>query len=226
LKNVVGSQEVPLKARGGRTVGIMLFLGTSRRRNKQLIAALTLIMVMCFGVAISWGASTVVNAQGAFVNLTSYRVTGATNYTAPGSESFWDRIGWTDVPLGASVSPGGGHTPDILVKSANDGFNIYLLFRWNDSVGPSFGSSSEAYAAANGTLLSLNPADTANVKQLFYNSTYYYPDRAAILWFVQNPAARQQSPVMVPGCDCSDRRIASWMTSPVVSFRHSAERSP
>jgi cytochrome b558/566 subunit A len=34
---------------------------------------------------------------------------------------------------------------------------------------------------------------------LFYNSTYYYPDRAAVLWFLPNASNRQQSPVMQLG---------------------------
>jgi hypothetical protein len=48
-------------------------------------------------------------------------------------------------------------------------------------------------------LLPLNPADTANVKQLIYNSTYYYPDRVAMLWFLENATERGQSPVMELG---------------------------
>jgi hypothetical protein len=140
-----------------------------------------------------------VNAQGSFANITSYKVNQSANYSLPGSEPFWDVISWTNVPLAASVSPGGGHTTNVLVKSANDGYNIYVLFRWNDSVGPSFGSSSESYLAPNGTLLPLNPEDTGRVNQLFYNSTYYYPDRAAILWFLKGSIQRQQSPVMVLG---------------------------
>jgi cytochrome b558/566 subunit A len=36
------------------------------------------------------------------------------------------------------------------------------------------------------------------VTQLFYNSTYYYPDRVALLWFV-GPGSMQQSPVMELG---------------------------
>ena len=171
------------------------------RRSKRPIVTFALLAVLCLAVVIGWGGSGVVKAQGNFVNLTSYRVTAAPNYVSPGSESFWDSIAWTDVPLGASVSPGGGHTSAVLVKSANDGFNIYVLFRWNDSVGPSFGSSTEIYAAPNGTLLPLNPASTANVTQLVYNSTYYYPDRVAMLWFLQTPATRQQSPTMVLGSD-------------------------
>ena len=144
-------------------------------------------------------APTTVSAQGVSGNIVSYRVSGAPDYNSPGNESFWKAIPWTTVPLAASVSPGGGRTPSILVKSANDGFNIYVLFRWDDSVGPSFGSQSELYAAPNGTLLPLNPEDTAHVGQLFYNSTYYYQDRAAMLWFIQKASERQQSPVMELG---------------------------
>jgi len=131
--------------------------------------------------------------------ITSYRVDGAPNYDAPGSELFWNNINATTVPLAASVSPGGGHTANVLVKSANDGYNIYVLLQWHDDQGPSFGSSTEMYQAPNGTLLPLNPATTSTANQLFYNSTYYYPDRAAMLWFLPSASNRQQSPVMQLG---------------------------
>lgn len=123
-------------------------------------------------------------AQTSVVNILSYRVDGAPNYSAPGNESFWKNIGWTNVSLSATVSPGGGHTSSVLVKSANDGFNIYVLFRWHDPEGPSYGSSSEEYYAPNGTLVELDPSQTGLVNQLFYNSTYYYQDRVAVLWFL------------------------------------------
>src|SRR5580704_192420 len=58
-----------------------------------------------------------VQAQTTFQNITSFRVTGAANFSAAGAESFWSAIPWTDVPLAASVSPGGGHTNQMLVKS-------------------------------------------------------------------------------------------------------------
>jgi Ethylbenzene dehydrogenase len=178
----------------------MSLFGFCGSKRQTLVALALIAFVLCGSLFVSTGIK-YVNAQSQFVDLVSLRVTGAPNYTAPGSESFWDGIPWTDVPLGASVTPGGGHTPNLLVKSANDGFNVYMLFRWNDSVGPSFGSAGEVYESANGTLLPLNPEDTANVKQLFYNSSYYYPDRVAMLWFLDNSATRQQSPVMMLGSD-------------------------
>jgi DMSO reductase family type II enzyme heme b subunit len=160
----------------------------------------------------------VVNAQNQSGSIVSYRVTGAPDYAHPGSEAFWEAISWTEVPLAASVSPGGGHTPVVLVKSANDGFNIYVLFQWNDSVGPSYGSATEVYSAPNGTLVPLDPASTAQVKQLFYNSTYYYPDRVAMLWFLPNAIGRQQSPAMSLGSDGAitggAAEIWHWQSSP------------
>ena len=144
------------------------------RKTSIILVLLTALMLSSFFLR---NGPAVVNGQGSMGSVVSYRVTGAPDYAHPGSESFWDTISWTEVPLAASVSPGGGHTPTILVKSANDGFNVYVLFKWNDSVGPSFGSSTEAYLDPNGTLVPLDPASTAQVKQLFYNSTYYYPDQ-------------------------------------------------
>jgi len=158
------------------------------------------------------------NAQNVTGSVVSYRVTGAPDFEHPGSEDFWTDIAWTEVPLAASVSPGGGHTPVLLVKSANDGFNLYVLFQWNDSVGPSFGSSTEVFTSPNGTLVPLDPASTAQVKQLFYNSSYYYPDRVAMLWFLPSANARQASPAMSLGSDGAitggGAEIWHWQSSP------------
>ena len=179
---------------------------------------LVLVMTIAIDILLMQTGPVLVNAQNVSGSITSYRVSGAPNYALPGTEPFWDTISWTQVPLAASVSPGGGHTPNVLVKSANDGYNIYVLFRWNDSVGPSFGFSSEMYASPNGTLLPLNPADTAQAKQLFYNSTYYYPDRVAMLWFLENASERQQSPAMQLGSDGAitggAAEIWHWQTNP------------
>ncbi|HET7404961.1 MAG TPA: hypothetical protein VFJ63_02495, partial [Candidatus Bathyarchaeia archaeon] len=92
-------------------------------RNGSVILALFLFLLFISSYP------HVVQGQPAPVNLTSYRVDGSPNYNAPGNETFWKNIGWTNVTLGASVSPGGGHTSSVLTKSANDGFNIYVLFR-------------------------------------------------------------------------------------------------
>ncbi|MDA4128294.1 MAG: ethylbenzene dehydrogenase-related protein [Thaumarchaeota archaeon] len=166
----------------------------------RLIRLRTLVLVVFLStLTVSARFPYTVVAQTNFQNITSYTVTGAANFTAPGSESFWRSIPWTAIPLAASVSPGGGHTSELLVKSANDGFEIYVLFRWNDTQGPSYASDTEVYRASNGSLVPLNPGATANVKQLFYNSTYFYPDRAAMLWFIGNSSSRQQSPVMQLG---------------------------
>ena len=74
------------------------------------------------------------------------------------------------------------------------------------------------YAGSNGTLLPLNPADTAQAKQLFYNSTYYYPDRVAMLWFVENASEREQSPAMQLGSDGAitggAAEIWHWQSNP------------
>lgn len=134
-------------------------------------------------------------------SILSYRVDGAANYSNPGGEAFWQSIAWTDVPLVASIAPGGGHTPDVRIKSANDGYNVMVLWQWNDSAGPSFASNDELWRAPNGTLMLLNPEDTANVTQLYYNATYYYQDRAAMLWFLPQSLGRQQTPDMMEGSD-------------------------
>lgn len=137
--------------------------------------------------------------QAAYPSVGSYRVVGAPDYRNPGGEALWGPIPWTDVPLIASIAPGGGQTKDVQIRSANDGFNIYVLFRWIDSAGPSFASNTELWQAPNGTLMPLDPANTKNVLQLYYNATYYYQDRAALLWFLPQSLGRQQTPAMVLG---------------------------
>jgi hypothetical protein len=158
------------------------------------------------------------SAQVQITNLTSYRVSGSVNFSNPGSESFWQSIPWTNVSLSASVTPGGGHTPSLLVKSANDGYNINMLFSWNATAGASYLASNEVYKAPNGSLLALTPALTQNVTQLFYNSTYYYPDRVAMLWFLDNSTSRQQSPQMMLGSDGAitggAANIWHWQSNP------------
>lgn len=156
-----------------------------------------------------------------FTSITSYRVSGAPNYTAPGTEAFWSAIPWTEAPLAASVSPGGGHTKNVSVKSANDGYNVYVLFRWNDSVGPSYASNDELYTAPNGTLMPLTDAATATVTQLFYNSTYYYQDRAALLWFLADTSQLAPAPAMQLGTNGAITMGAAdiwhWQSNPTDS---------
>src|SRR5271169_5479842 len=106
--------------------------------SSKLVVIPLLIMLLVISPLLGSGFLIRVASQTNFPNVVSYRVSGAPNYTSPGSEPFWNSINWTVVSLAASVSPGGGHTPDVLVKSANTGFDMYMLFRWNDSAGPSF----------------------------------------------------------------------------------------
>jgi hypothetical protein len=157
-------------------------------------------------------------AQTSFTDITSYRVSGAVNFSNPGSESFWNAIPWTNVTLAATVSPGGGHTSYVLVKSANDGFNIYMLFQWTDSQGPSYLADNEVYTAPNGSLVPLTPAATTQVDQLYYNSTYYYPDRVAMLWYIGSSTSQQPSPRMQLGTDGAitggAAEIWHWQSNP------------
>ena len=165
----------------------------NRSRAKVRFIVMSAVLLMIFFAS---GRVNHVSGQ-SYPNITSYRVSGTPDYDSPGNESFWNTIDWINVPLSASVSPGGGHTSELSVKSANDGFNVYMLLKWTDTVGPSFGSGSEMYTASNGTLIPLNEEATMNVTQLFYNSTYYYPDRVATLWFLGG--SREQAPAMLLG---------------------------
>ena len=194
-------------------------LRLSRRVYWKFLASLSIIILLILASPGEFSfLRTTVYAQSTFTNLVSYRVNSAPNYTAPGSEAFWQAINWTNVPLAATVSPGGGHTSDLLVKSANNGFDIYMLFRWNDSAGPSFLADQELYTAPNGSLVPLTSQGTANATHLFYNSTYYYPDRVAVLWFVANQSEQQQSPKMMLGSDGAitggAAEIWHWQSNP------------
>ena len=160
------------------------------------VLAVGLVLVLS---ALAFAMASPVRAQASYPNILSYRVDGAVNYSNPGGEPFWNGIGWTGVPLVASISPGGGHTPDVRVKSANDGYNVFVLFQWNDSAGASFASNDELWQAPNGTLHVLDPSETATVTHLYYNATYYYQDRAALLWFLPQSVGRQQTPAMMLG---------------------------
>jgi len=181
------------------------------------VTALALATALVLGL-LAVTLSAPVRAQTSYPNVLSYRVDGAVNYSNPGGEAFWQGIAWTDVPLVASIAPGGGHTPDVRIKSANDGFNVFVLLQWNDSAGPSFASNDELWQAPNGTLMLLDPSQTTNVTHLFYNATYYYQDRAALLWFLPQSLGRQQTPAMVLGSDGAltggAAEIWHWQSNP------------
>ncbi len=185
--------------------------------RRSAFAALALAAALVLGALALLGAPRVAGQLGP-PNILSYRVDGAVNYSNPGGEPFWNGIPWTDVPLVASISPGGGHTPDVRIRSANDGYQAFVVFQWNDTQGPSFESNDELWQAPNGTLMLLNPQDTANVTQLYYNATYYYQDRAALLWFLPQSIGRQQTPAMVLGSDGAitggAAEIWHWQSNP------------
>jgi hypothetical protein len=163
------------------------------KHNKKIVLSLLVIIA---AVVSFTGILNMVNAQNSNT-IISYSVTGSPNWNAPGTESFWNNIPWTAVSLIQSEN-GGGHTSEISVKSAHTSNEIYVLVTWNDShpsyVGSSaFGFNSvavlegkgthgtyyingpnrtqEAMAVENGTLIGL-----------YHNSTFYYPDRAAMMW--------------------------------------------
>jgi len=191
-------------------------VSTTSKRSVQVFC----ILLLCFS-ALSLRPVRHAFASTTYVGLTSYRVSGVPNYYFPGDEAFWTGIPWTNVSLAASLAPGGGHTQNVSVRSANDGSRIFTLFRWNDPQGPSFGSSSELYnvtTGPNGKLAPLNFSETATVKQLFYNSTYYYPDRLAMLWYIGSSSQRQPTPAMILGTmgawNGGSAEIWHWQSNP------------
>jgi hypothetical protein len=191
--------------------------GNSRTAHSGRVLVVGLAIVMALGASAVLGSAPA-RAAASYPNVTSYRVASAINYSDPGNEPFWTLIPSTDIPLTASIAPGGGHTPDVQVKSAHDGYNVYVLFRWNDSAGPSFASNDELWQAPNGTLMLLDPTETTNVTHLYYNATYYYQDRAALLWFLPQSLGRQQIPAMVLGSEGAltggAAEIWHWQSNP------------
>ena len=120
----------------------MLDFGRSTKRSIRPKHLLILILILSLAFLFpSLVVQRPVQAQTTFQNITSFRVTGAANFSAPGAESFWSAIPWTDVSLAASVSPGGGHTNQMLVKSANDGFEVYMLLKLTATQSQSYTSA-------------------------------------------------------------------------------------
>ncbi|MUN28966.1 cytochrome b558/566 subunit A [Sulfuracidifex metallicus] len=189
--------------------------------------------------------------------ITVYKEVGSANLKAPGTESFWNNIPWTNLSLSANIpnAPTSGLTHNLSVKAAWNGTDIFILLRWN-APNPAFGAWSAAVAGidpnasgpglfriieitpgakyqvmsnytsyytivngtketgrlflsydgiseampngsqikvlGNGTILfyhSLRPIERILYDSgLFYgyytNSTWYYPDRAAMMWYM------------------------------------------
>ena len=142
-----------------------------------------LILSICFGASSSVMAAnsnTAQNTSGAaagntagnVTSLTAYKVTG--NYNTidftnestslpASSETFWNQIPWTEIPLQASDAYG-GHTGDAYVKVVNNGSWIFLLAQWNDTTQSRL--TDPVLVNPNGGYV--------------YNSTYYYGD---LFWF-------------------------------------------
>ena len=115
-----------------------------------------------------------VSAQ-SYPNITSYRVSDAPNYDAQEmNRSGNNRL--DECSLVASVSPGGGHTSEVYIKCAK--MDSTFTSAEMGTSGAIFRRSRGLYTAPNGTLVPLSEEATMNVTQLFYNSTYYYQDRA------------------------------------------------
>jgi hypothetical protein len=195
-----------------------------QERSRPIALLVVLLLSVTVLASRPLATSAQASTQTSYPDIESYRVSGAVNFSSPGSESFWNVIPWTNVSLAATVSPGGGHTPFVLVKSANDGFSVYMLFRWTDRQGPSYLADNEIYTAANGSLLPLTPGATTQATQLYYNSTYYYPDRVAMLWYVGSSSTQQPSPQMQLGSDGAitggAAEIWHWQSNPTDSDKN------
>jgi len=162
----------------------------------QLKKALLTILVVTVAIIGFSGFLNIANAQSSNT-IVSYSVTGTPNWTAPGTESYWKNIPWTPISMIESVQ-GGGHTPQISVKSAHTSTEIYMLITWQDSNPSYFGSSAFGFNTvailegknSTGTYYIDNPnrtqeqqaVENGTLVGLFHNATYYYPDRMAIMW--------------------------------------------
>ncbi len=161
---------------------------------EKIMVALLSIVIISAGI---FQVINIVNAQTNGSGLTAYYVNATPNLASPGSESFWSSIPAMQVGLIATVT-GGGHTKSVSVKMANNGTAIFVLEEWNDTH-PSYmesaaiGGNPQILLLKNGTkIVGPNRAQEAKAYQsgdaagFYSNSTYYYPDRAAIMWFNGN----------------------------------------
>src|SRR2546427_9759714 len=97
--------------------GFQLDLAIGKNKPFDVLAVTIIFLLLAlFPLLLASPVLRVGAQQSSFTNLVSYRIAGAPNYTSPGNESFWKSINWTSIPLSASVSPGRGHTPKLLVK--------------------------------------------------------------------------------------------------------------
>ncbi|WP_149564947.1 cytochrome b558/566 subunit A [Sulfuracidifex tepidarius] len=79
--------------------------------------------------------------------ITVYKEVGSANLKAPGTESFWKNIPWTNLSLSANIpnAPTSGLTHNIMVKAAWNGSDIMVLVKWQ-APNPAFGAWSAAAA--------------------------------------------------------------------------------
>ncbi|AWR97953.1 cytochrome b558/566 subunit A [Acidianus sulfidivorans JP7] len=80
--------------------------------------------------------------------ITVYKEVGSANLKAPGTESFWSKIPWTNISLTANIpnAPTSGLTKYVLVKAAWNGTDIIILLKWY-APNPAFNAWSAAAAA-------------------------------------------------------------------------------
>ncbi len=163
--------------------------------KKSSIKLLAITLSLLF--VISGSASLMIAHEQTSPTIIAYKVKGSANLASPGSESFWNSIPWTEIPLAANV-PNGGHTPYILVKMANNGTDLFVLLSWNATV-PSHMMSSVFslgggppgypplwYNQSSGQYIPAPPRSLEEtvVKSYYVNSTYYSQDRVAIMWYL------------------------------------------
>ena len=163
--------------------------------KKSSIKLLAITLSLLF--VISGSASLMIAHEQTSPTIIAYKVKGSADLASPGSESFWNSIPWTEIPLAANV-PNGGHTPYILVKMANNGTDLFVLLSWNATV-PSHMMSSVFslgggppgypplwYNQSSGQYIPAPPRSLEEtvVKSYYVNSTYYSQDRVAIMWYL------------------------------------------
>jgi Ethylbenzene dehydrogenase. len=164
---------------------------------KRWKAALIIFVIITFVFSVSAVKFEIGVVADPSASITAYEVKGNANLSNPGSESFWNSIPWTSVPLSANV-PNGGHTALVNVKAAWNGTNVFILLSWNatnpsnrmSSVfslgGGPFGFPPLWLNSSSGQYVVAPPRNEEEniVKQYYTNSTYYSQDRVAMMWYL------------------------------------------
>jgi hypothetical protein len=106
-------------------------------------------------------------------NLAAPAVVGGVDLNHPGTDTFWSKVNSVQVPL-TSTSNYGGNTKSVTLKMATNGTDLLVLATWADPTQ---------------SRIKNNVIEDPSYPALFKaNSTFYYEDRIAIWWSLDQNA--------------------------------------